>query len=138
VFPLPVPGEIVYCRFPEAVGAPGPKPRPCLVIAIIQFGDGTPGVRVVYGTSQKTNEIHAGEFVISRNDGEAYESAGLSYTTKFNFRRSADLPYSDEWFRVPPMPFFGQTPKLGILHPTLVRRAEAAFRATSLPAPKRS
>jgi hypothetical protein len=39
------------------------------------------------------------------------------------------LPYNDEWFAVAPGAPHGQIPKLGVLHPSLVRRAKAAFNA---------
>lgn len=129
-FPLPALGDIVYCRFPERVGVPGPKPRPGLVIGLALLEDGTRAVVIAYGTSQKTDALRAGEFLISPVDGEAYRAAGLSFPTKFNLKLRAAVPYTDEWFRVPPNPSFGQTPKLGILHPGLMRRASAAARAS--------
>ena len=87
-------------------------------------------VRVVYGTSQRTNTLYRGEFVIMRNKNPvAYEMAGLSYDTKFDFKQSLDLPYTTEWFSVPPVAAHGQSPKLGTLHPSLVRAVEAGFRA---------
>lgn len=128
-FPLPAAGDIVYCRFPEKLGKPGSKPRPALVTGVGLLDDGTPGVKVAHGTSEKTRQLHSGEFLISPEDGAAYRAAGLSYPTKFNPGSQVSLPYTDEWFRVPPMPQFGQTPKLGILHPSLVRRAQTAFDA---------
>jgi len=130
-FPLPAPGDIVYCRFPEKVGAPGPKPRPALVTAIVEFDDGAKGVQVAYGTSQGTEHLFAGEFLISPKDGEAYEIAGLSFPTKFDLNRLQALPYTDEWFRVAPAREHGQSPQLGILHPSLMRRAAAAAAASS-------
>jgi len=39
------------------------------------------------------------------------------------------LPYSEDWFRVLPHAPYGQTPRLGVLHPWLMRRASAAFNA---------
>lgn len=132
-FPLPDPGDIVYCRFPEEIGKPGPKPRPALVTGIAQMSDGTPAVVVAYGTSAKTAQLYPGEFLISPEDGEAYRAAGLSYPTKFNLVSRATLPYTDEWFRIPPAPRFAQTPKLGILHPGLMKRAQAAFAAAQKP-----
>ena len=133
-FPLPALGEIVYCRFPEIIGKPGPKPRPALVIGIAELADKTKAAVVAYGTSQGANSLHSGEFLISPTDGEGYRVAGLSFPTKFDLRHTATLPYTDEWFRVPPIPSYGQTPKLGILHPSLMRRAQAAFTA-ALPPP---
>jgi hypothetical protein len=132
-FPLPALGDIVYCRFPQSVGKPGPKPRPALVVGFAEFEDKTKGVVVAYGTSQGTTRLNSGEFLVSPTDGEAYRLAGLSYPTKFDLRKTQTLPYTDEWFRVPPTPAHGQTPKLGILHPSLMRRASAAHAATLPP-----
>ena len=129
-FPPPVPGDIVYCRFPEEeVGKPGAKPRPALVTGLVRFDDGTVGVVVAYGTSQRVDQLHSGEFAIVPGDGEPYVAAGLSFPTKFDLRRRVPLPYNDAWFRVPPRPAFGQTPKMGTLHASLMKRATAAFEA---------
>lgn len=132
-FPLPALGDIVYCRFPQNLGEPGPKPRPALVIGIAELADHTMAVVVAYGTSQKTHQLHSGEFLISPGDGVACQAAGLSFPTKFNLRLRATVPYTDEWFRVPPIPAFGQTPKMGFLHPRLMRRAQAAAAAANAP-----
>ena len=124
-------GEIVWCRFPDQIH-PRPKPRPALILAV--FDDNAPrfDVRVAYGTSQRTKSLHRGEFSILRDQAAAaYASAGLSYDTKFDLRQILDLPYSSEWFSVPPTAPHGQTPKLGTLHPSLVRAVEAAFRAAN-------
>ena len=67
--------------------------------------------------------------VRSPHDGEAYALSGLSVPTKFDLRSVKELPYNEQWFRVPPGAPHGQTPKLGVLHPSLVRRAKAAFDA---------
>ena len=89
-------------------------------------------VRVAYGTSQRTTTLHRGEFSILRDrNREACASAGLSYDAKFDLRQALDLPCTTEWFSVPPAAPHGQTPKLGVLHPSLVRAIEAAFRAAS-------
>ncbi|MGQ0655347.1 MAG: type II toxin-antitoxin system PemK/MazF family toxin [Betaproteobacteria bacterium] len=128
--PLPAPGDIVWCRFPEdeRLGKPGPKPRPALVVGI----DAHEGaVNVAYGTSQNVEEFHSGEFLISPNDGPAFALSGLSMATKFDLNRLHVLPYDRLWFGVPPSPQHGQTPKLGTLHPSLMRRAEAAYRAAT-------
>jgi hypothetical protein len=127
----PAAGDIVWCHFPDGVH-PHPKPRPALILAV--FDDDAPQftVRVVYGTSQRTRTLHRGEFAILRaNNPIGYEAAGLSYDTKFDLRQMVDLPYSTEWFAVPPTAPYGQIPKLGTLHPSLVRALQAAFRAIS-------
>jgi hypothetical protein len=58
----------------------------------------------------------------------AYSTAGLSYDTKFNLKQIVDLPYSTQWFSVP-SGSLTQEPKLGVLHPSLMRALEAAYRA---------
>ena len=125
----PAAGEIVWCRFPDHV-QPRAKPRPALILAV--FDDEAPQfvVRVAYGTSQRTTSLRRGEFAILRDrNPAAYTAAGLSYDTKFDLGHCVDLPFTSEWFSVPPAAPFGQTPKLGTLHPSLVRAVEAAFRA---------
>jgi hypothetical protein len=89
-------------------------------------------VQVAYGPSQRTTAIRTGEFSILRaRNPAAYEAAGLSYDTKFDLKQSIDLPYTTEWFSVPPTAPHGQIPKLGTLHPSLVPAVQAAYRASS-------
>jgi hypothetical protein len=108
---------------------PGRKPRPALVLTV--FDDTAPTFRVLvaYGTSQKTDRLFAGEFRIAPQDSEAYALSGMSYPTKFNLARAVELPYTTDWFAVPPAAPFGQSPKLGVLHPHLMRRVAAAWKA---------
>jgi len=76
--------------------------------------------------------LHRGEFSILREvNAAAFRAAGLSYDTKFDLKQTIDLPYTAEWFCVPPTAPHGQTPKLGVLHPSLVRAFQAAFRAAA-------
>ncbi len=127
----PTAGEIVWCHFPDYV-SPRPKPRPALILAV--FDDAAPqfDVRVAYGTSKRTTTLHRGEFAILRDRNlAAFEAAGLSFDTKFDLKQTLDLPYATEWFSVPPAAPHGQTPKLGTLHPSLVRAVQAAFRTAS-------
>ena len=86
-------------------------------------------VLVAYGTSQKTDQLYAGEFRIAPQDGEAYTLSGLSFPTKFNLGKAVELPYSTDWFAVPPAAPSGQSPKLGVLHPIIIRRVAAAWKA---------
>jgi len=124
----PLAGDIVWCFFPnELQDNPADKPRPALILAV--YDDRAPefGVLVGYGTSQKVTELYAGEFAVTRADGEAFRAAGLSYDTKFNLARRLVLHFNDQYFGVPPAAPHGQQPKLGVLHPSLMRRAAAAY-----------
>lgn len=134
--PLPAPGDIVYCQFPEKLGSPGLKPRPVLVISQREADDGTLALEVAYGTSQKTKQLYAGEFLIASVDVHAFDLAGLSFDTKFDLAHTQVLPYTTKWFKVPPNPRFGQSPKLGSLHPSLLRTAQAAYNAGQTKKPK--
>lgn len=85
---------------------------------------------VAYGTSQKTDRLYSGEFRITKGEHRAaYASAGLSFDTKFDLRKTLELPYNDDYLSVPPHAPNGQIPKLGTLHPSMVRIAAAAFAA---------
>jgi len=127
---LPDPGDIVWCWFPQRPrDAPGPKPRPALVLAITEYEDGTT-VTVAYGTSQNVSKLFAGEFAIRKGEHKtAYEIAGLSYDTKFDLRNKVELPWNESFFAVPPNPAHGRTPKLGSLHVGMMRALEAAAKA---------
>lgn len=125
----PLAGDLVWCFFPQdEQREPGPKPRPGLILSVrrVLGTDGQFAVKVAYGTSQKIDPLYAGEFLITRSDGEAFQLSGLSFPTKFNMARLAELPYNDQWFTIPPQPRHGQNPKLGTLHSSLVRRLRAA------------
>ncbi len=126
-FPLPDAGDIVWCRFPhKGFAVPGPKPRPDLVV---DEGDlrGDPAVVVVYGTSRKLDRLYPSEFAVTPDDGNRFLVSGLDRPTKFDMAHTVFLPYSDEWFGIPPGAPYGQISKLGILHPSPVRRAKTAY-----------
>ncbi len=123
-------GDIVWSYFPhELQKKPAEKPRPALILSV--YDDNAPqfGVLVVHGTSQRVNQLYGREFAITVADGDAYKAAGLSYDTKFNLGRSLDLAFNEEYFAVPPAAPNGQRPKLGVLHPALMKRAAAAWSA---------
>ena len=127
----PTAGDIVWCHFPDNI-SPHPKPRVALILVV--FDDEAPRfeVRVAYGTSQRATTLYRGEFSILRSRNPvAYQAAGLSYDTKFDLKQTVDLPYTTEWFSVPPAAPHGQSPNLGTLHPSLVRALEAAYRAAA-------
>ena len=87
-------------------------------------------VSVAYGTSQKTDRLYSGEFKISKSEHPAaYASAGLSYDTQFDLKNILELPFNDAYFSVPPHAPHDQTPKLGTLHPSMVRIAASTYAA---------
>ena len=126
----PEPGDIVWCRFPQRPrDVPGPKPRPALVVSVMEHEDGI-SVQVAYGTSQKLDHLMTGEFAIRKTANRAaYEMAGLSFDTKFDLRNIVELPWNDNFFGVPPNPSHGQTPRLGSLHMGMRKTFESAVRA---------
>jgi hypothetical protein len=128
-WPEPSAGDLVWCYFPDKIH-PRPKPRPALILTVIDAEPSRFVVRVDYGTSQRATDLRRGEFSILRMQNRiAYETAGLSYDTKFDLKQLLDLPFSSDWFSVPPAAPFGQMPKLGSLHPSLVRAVQSAFKA---------
>lgn len=130
-WPEPVAGEIVWCHFPDDVH-PHPKPWPTLILATKVDDEGVVFASVAYGTSQKTARLYSGEFRISKLENPAaYVSAGLSYDTKFDLKAVLELPFNDAYFSVPPHAPHGQSPKLGILHPSMVRVVAMAYAAVN-------
>ena len=130
-WPEPTAGDIVWCHFPEHIH-PKPTPRPSLIILTKEDDQGMIFVNVAYGTSQKTDRLYSGEFKISKSEHPAaYACAGLSYDTKFELKNILELPFNDAYFSVPPHAPHGQTPKLGTLHPSMVRIVASAFAAAS-------
>ncbi|MGA8513291.1 MAG: type II toxin-antitoxin system PemK/MazF family toxin [Burkholderiaceae bacterium] len=129
-WPKPEAGDIVWCQFPHLPNLePGPKPRPALVVRVIERN---PHYRVLvaYGTSQKTTSLRRGEFLLRKDASAAFKLSGLGYDTKFSFADSVELDYSDHWFKVPPGASGGVSPKLGVLHAVYGKAAYAAYLAT--------
>ena len=130
-WPEPDAGDIVWCCFPDSIHA-RPKPRPALVIDVQMDDAALFFVSVAFGTSQKLNRLYSGEFQITQKDNPAaYALAGLSFDTKFDLRTILSLPFNQEWFAVPPHAPHGQNPKLGTLHPSMVKVASTAYKAAT-------
>lgn len=131
-WPAPSPGDIVWCHFPFLPAAePGPKPRPALVVGVRMFEDGV-SIQVAYGTTQRTTSLRSGEFLISKHHHPvAFKQAGLAFDTKFDLNKITELPWSERYFKPPPAPnpAWGQTPKMGSLHASLLKALIAAHGA---------
>ena len=128
----PSPGDIVWCHFPELPDLnPGPKPRPALVTTVATHEDGTV-VYVAYGTLQRVDRLKTGEFsILKARDPAAFALAGLAFDTKFDFKVIVELPWTAQFFKIAPRAPHGPTPKLGTLHPSLMRAAKAAHDAAA-------
>lgn len=124
----PVAGDIAWCHFPDGI-RPHLEPRPALILRV--YGERAPfAVRVAYGSSKRVRELCDGEFAILKTSNPtAFALANLGYDTSFDLRQKVDLPYTTEWFSVPPHAPHGQAPKLGTLHTSLMRAAESAHKA---------
>lgn len=124
--PLPASGDILWCRFPQKLGIPGPKPRPALVLNVIPNEH---AVLVVYGTSQKISRIYPGEFIIGPDLG-GWEVSGLQVETKFDLSRSVTVPFTADWFDVAPGIFRkSPPPKMGVIPPLAIPALQRAYRA---------
>jgi hypothetical protein len=62
--------------------------------------------------SQRKDRPRAGEVLGASVDRAAYKLAGMRHQTNVSFKHTVQLPYNEEWFKVPPAAPHGQTPKL--------------------------
>jgi len=122
--PLPAPGDFVWCHFPEIIGKPGPKARPALVVAVSVIDH---AVEIAYGTSQKTDRIYPGEFLLDPSDA-GFDDSGLACATKFDLNNCVKLPFDSDWFALN-MGVYASIPlpKIGVLHPSYVHAAHKAY-----------
>jgi hypothetical protein len=78
----PTAGEIAWCHFPDYIN-PYPKPCPALILSVLDDDASEFTVEIACGTSQRTTQLHLGEFSILRERNPvAYQAAGLSFDTK--------------------------------------------------------
>ena len=121
--PLPAPGDMVWCLFPETVGRPGPKPRPALVLAV---APDLKAITVAYGTSQKTDRIFPTEFLIDLTEPN-FALTGLSAPVTFDMGNQVQIPFNSDWVANAPSPSPNTPPpKLGVLPPSFVKVAKEA------------
>lgn len=132
---LPAPYDIVWCRFPqdEALGHPGPKPRPAIVLNVAVFGDDPDGgseVQLIYGTTKLKLAQRPHDFFVT-NVAEM-DSCGLNQATRFDLDACAWIPWATEWFEV--LPTYS-SPIIGHLstHATKLLQIELGYRRKSEP-----
>jgi len=105
-FSAPQQWDIVYGLFPypPEFSEPGPEPHYCLVLDVFEDqATGEPWVIVAFGTSQHTDDLRSGEFLVNRRH-RPDQGSGLNKPTKFSVARNrlAKLPYNDQFFAPPP------------------------------------
>lgn len=99
-FPVPVSGDIVLCYYPEREdpSQPGPKARPCIVLAETKDENGEPILHLVAGTSKKLDRLFPHEIIVKSSDMPFDDStSGLRVDTKFDISRLIQVPYSEKW-----------------------------------------
>lgn len=95
---VPAPYDTVWCRFPyaEEPDKPAPKARPSLVRQAFADQNGNPWVVVVYGTSVDPYRGGDENFCVAKIPD--MNMCGIKCATRFCLDRSAELPYSSEFF----------------------------------------
>lgn len=131
-FPLPTAADVVLCRFPENLArpAPGPKPRPAILLQVFPPAPKAPGVyrvKVCYATSNRAKLYPSEIEITAAAHPVEHMSAGLSADTKFDLAKVILLDYTDQWFAVPASPMYGPVPKLGTVHALTMPRLSAAY-----------
>lgn len=93
-------GDILYCLFPYDLVSKEPAPEAHYVIVIgFKEIDGVPvKLKVVYGTSQKTNDVRDTELLVDKDTCKKFSDTGLTKPTKFQFRNPLELEYTDKYF----------------------------------------
>lgn len=125
--PMPASGDILWTNFSqvENLGFPGPKPRPGLVLFVFEEDH---AVEIAYGTSQRTDQVYPGEFVMNPQD-PGFSLSGLAAATKFDLGRTVTVYFDSDWFSPAPGVYANSPlPKLGTLHPSYMQAALEAFK----------
>lgn len=109
--------DIVLCRFPfdEDPANPPPRRSPCLVRRV-RVNSKIPAayVTVAFGTTNLMGMDRLAFDLIIQN-AKSMQEHGLRQATRFDLsqRKTAELPWSEEWF---PLPYRRLTPILGSLN----------------------
>lgn len=117
-------GDIVWGRFPEELGKPGPKHRPVLVLATAINENYDPryaSVQCAYGTSNMKRDRDFARFHLTISNVLALNKFRLPQNTRFDLDQIVWLPWSSRYFA----PRAGQnTPVIGKLDDDYLRRLE--------------
>lgn len=120
----PTYGSIVWTRFPEVKGVPGPKCRPALVLATGLNQKHAPEyatVQVAYGTSNLKLDRPVSQLHLIVQNISALNQFRLPQTTRFDLDQIIWLPWSSRWFQAREGYL---TPKIGDLTSDYIQRLE--------------
>lgn len=93
-------GDIVWGRFPESIGQPGPKCRPMLVLATMVNTNKTATyatIQVAYGTSKLKTDRAFTKFHLSIQNASKLAKFRLPQATRFDLDHIIWLPWSSRW-----------------------------------------
>jgi len=117
-------GSIVWTRFPEEVGKPGPKPRPALVLATGINDKHKPPfatLQCAYGTSNLKLDNPVSKTHLIIQNIRALNQFRLPQATRFDLGNIVWLPWSERFFE----PRQGAlTPKIGELDQHYIQKLE--------------
>ena len=133
VFPAPSAGDVVIFRWikKDNAGVISEKVRPAIILRVIEPDRWCEFIRVsiVYGTA-KGGPLQATEFSIERSRHPAeFARAGLYRDGRFDMLNFVTCGWTDQTFAIPKDPRFGETPKIGSIHPRTTERLKAAHLA---------
>lgn len=117
-------GSIVWTRFPEEVGKPGPKPRPALVLATGLNDKHKPPyatLQVAYGTSNLKLDRPISKTHLIIQNVVSLNQMRLPQATRFDLDHIIWLPWSSRFFEPRPG---NLTPKIGELSQTYIQKLE--------------
>ncbi len=133
VFAAPSAGDFVIFRWikTDSAGVVTEKTRPAIILRVFEADrpNGFIRVSLLYGTT-KGGPLQDHEFSIERARHPAeFARAGLYRDGRFDVLKIQTCGWTDQNFTIPKNPRFGQTPKIGSIHPKTTERLKAAYLA---------
>lgn len=130
-FPAPSIGDVVLLKatFRDDNGELRMKVRPAIVLKVNEPNRLIPSMSVVVcrGTTSD-RPVQAWEFAVTRSHHrKEFDRAGIDKDTTFKMLDLITVPWNDTCFVIPGNRRFGETPKIGSLHPSSEARLEEAF-----------
>ncbi len=133
VFAAPSAGDFVIFRWikTDNAGVVSEKIRPAIILRVFEADRAGSFIRVslVYGTT-RGGPLQDTEFSIERARHPAeFARSGLYRDGRFDMLKLVTCGWTDQNFAIPKNPRFGETPKIGSIHPRTTERLKAAHLA---------